>query len=47
MRYCSALTERIIRLLPQLNCPHSLEPHQIQGLDCVHIFPVVQVGSAP
>uniref|UniRef100_A0A183DN68 Ribonuclease n=1 Tax=Gongylonema pulchrum TaxID=637853 RepID=A0A183DN68_9BILA len=25
-----------------LKCPHSIEPHQIQGLDCIHIFPVVQ-----
>lgn len=26
-----------------MNCPHRIEPHQIQGLDCIHIFPVVQV----
>ena len=28
--------------LPRLKCPLRLEPHQIQGLDCIHIFPVVQ-----
>ncbi len=28
--------------LPRLKCPHRLEPHQIQGLDFIHIFPVVQ-----
>ena len=37
-----ALTERIIRVLQQLKCPASIEPHQIQGLDCIHIYPVVQ-----
>uniref|UniRef100_A0A1Y1MZ71 Coiled-coil domain-containing protein 93 n=1 Tax=Photinus pyralis TaxID=7054 RepID=A0A1Y1MZ71_PHOPY len=37
-----ALTEKIVAVLPKLNCPHRIEPHQIQGLDCVHIFPVVQ-----
>ena len=26
-----------------MKCPHRLEPHQIQGLDFIHIFPVVQV----
>ncbi|TRZ03727.1 hypothetical protein DNTS_009732 [Danionella cerebrum] len=25
-----------------MKCPHRLEPHQIQGLDFIHIFPVVQ-----
>ena len=25
-----------------MKCPHELQPHQIQGLDCVKIFPVVQ-----
>ena len=34
-----------MRVLPQLECPYSLEPHQIQGLDCIHIYPVVQVGK--
>ncbi|KAI1702726.1 coiled-coil domain-containing protein [Ditylenchus destructor] len=37
-----ALTERIVEVLPKLNCPHTIEPHQIQGLDCIHIFPVLQ-----
>lgn len=25
-----------------MHCPHRLEPHQIQGLDFIHIYPVVQ-----
>ena len=25
-----------------MECPCSIEPHQIQGLDFIHIFPVVQ-----
>jgi hypothetical protein len=25
-----------------MKCPHRIEPHQIQGLDFIHIFPVVQ-----
>ncbi|XP_043467403.1 coiled-coil domain-containing protein 93 [Leptopilina heterotoma] len=37
-----ALTEKIVAVLPKMNCPHRIEPHQIQGLDCIHIFPVVQ-----
>uniref|UniRef100_A0A914CLQ7 Coiled-coil domain-containing protein 93 n=1 Tax=Acrobeloides nanus TaxID=290746 RepID=A0A914CLQ7_9BILA len=37
-----ALTEQIVKVLPKLKCPHSLEPHQIQGLDCIHILPVMQ-----
>ncbi|VDM41489.1 unnamed protein product [Toxocara canis] len=37
-----ALTERVVEVLPHLKCPHSIEPHQIQGLDYIHIFPVVQ-----
>lgn len=44
--YCilpfSALTEKIVVVLPRLDCPYSLEPHQIQGLDYINIFPVVQ-----
>lgn len=39
----SALTEQIVKVLPKLNCPARIEPHQIQGLDCIHIFPVLQV----
>uniref|UniRef100_A0A915ERR8 Coiled-coil domain-containing protein 93 n=1 Tax=Ditylenchus dipsaci TaxID=166011 RepID=A0A915ERR8_9BILA len=34
-----ALTERIVEVLPKVKCPHTIEPHQIQGLDCIHIFP--------
>ncbi|XP_011312093.1 coiled-coil domain-containing protein 93 isoform X1 [Fopius arisanus] len=37
-----ALTEKIVAMLPIMNCPHCIEPHQIQGLDCIHIFPVIQ-----
>jgi len=25
-----------------MKCPHPIEPHQIQGLDFIHIYPVVQ-----
>lgn len=25
-----------------MKCPHLIEPHQIQGLDYIHIFPVMQ-----
>jgi len=27
-----------------MKCPHRIEPHQIQGLDFIHIYPVVQVN---
>ncbi|XP_040004744.1 coiled-coil domain-containing protein 93 [Xiphias gladius] len=37
-----ALTEKIVSVLPKMKCPHWLEPHQIQGLDFIHIFPVIQ-----
>ena len=37
-----ALTENIVKVLPRFKCPHALEPHQIQGLDCIHIFPVME-----
>ncbi|XP_054642895.1 coiled-coil domain-containing protein 93 [Dunckerocampus dactyliophorus] len=37
-----ALTEKIVSVLPKMKCPHLLEPHQIQGLDFIHVFPVVQ-----
>lgn len=37
-----ALTEKIIAVLPDMACPYQLEPHQIQGLDVINIFPVVQ-----
>uniref|UniRef100_UPI00358FA7C7 coiled-coil domain-containing protein 93 isoform X2 n=1 Tax=Myxine glutinosa TaxID=7769 RepID=UPI00358FA7C7 len=37
-----ALTEKIVAVLPKMKCLHQLEPHQIQGLDFIHIYPVVQ-----
>ena len=37
-----ALTEKIVAVLPKMKCPHRIEPHQIQGLDFIHIYPVVQ-----
>ncbi|KAK5890922.1 hypothetical protein CesoFtcFv8_014398 [Champsocephalus esox] len=37
-----SLTEKIVSVLPKMKCPHCLEPHQIQGLDFIHIFPVIQ-----
>ena len=37
-----ALTEKIVAALPLMKCPHRLEPHQVQGLDFIHIYPVVQ-----
>ncbi|RWS16258.1 coiled-coil domain-containing protein 93-like protein [Dinothrombium tinctorium] len=37
-----ALTEKIVRVLQAMKCPFRLEPHQIQGMDCIHIFPVIQ-----
>ncbi|XP_043485643.1 coiled-coil domain-containing protein 93 isoform X1 [Polistes fuscatus] len=37
-----SLTEKIVAMLPKMKCPYHIEPHQIQGLDCIHIFPVIQ-----
>ncbi|RDD45817.1 Coiled-coil domain-containing protein 93 [Trichoplax sp. H2] len=37
-----ALTEKIVAVLPKMKCPYRIEPHQIQGLDFIHIYPVVQ-----
>lgn len=37
-----ALTEKIVKILPKMKCPHLIEPHQIQGLDFIHIYPVIQ-----
>ncbi|KAL0280264.1 UNVERIFIED_CONTAM: hypothetical protein PYX00_001608 [Menopon gallinae] len=37
-----ALTEKIVTVLPKMECPFRIEPHQIQGLDFIHIFPVIQ-----
>lgn len=36
------LTEKIVAVLPRMKCPYQIEPHQIQGLDNIHVFPVVQ-----
>ncbi|KJH51417.1 hypothetical protein DICVIV_02431 [Dictyocaulus viviparus] len=36
------LTEKIVRVLADVECPHSIEPHQIQGLDITNIYPVIQ-----
>ena len=44
--FFSALTEKIVAVLPRMKCPHRLEPHQIQGLDFIHIYPVIQVSSS-
>jgi hypothetical protein len=38
----SALVERVVFVLPKMKCPYALEPHQIQGLDFISIYPVVQ-----
>jgi len=37
-----SLTEKIVSVLPKMNCPQRIEPHQIQGLDFKSIFPVIQ-----
>lgn len=37
-----SLTEKIVAVLPVMKCPHRIEPHQIQGLDFINIFPVIQ-----
>ena len=37
-----SLTEKIVSVLPKMKCPVQIEPHQIQGLDFINIFPVVQ-----
>ena len=36
------LTEKIVTVLQTMKCPNKIEPHQIQGLDFINIFPVVQ-----
>ncbi|KCV68205.1 hypothetical protein H696_05132 [Fonticula alba] len=36
------ISEKITRALQRLKCPHPLEPHQIQGLNFIYIFPVIQ-----
>ncbi|KAK6629505.1 hypothetical protein RUM43_003322 [Polyplax serrata] len=37
-----ALTEKLVTVLPKMECPFRIEPHQIQGLDFVHIYPLIQ-----
>ncbi|XP_055378324.1 coiled-coil domain-containing protein 93 [Condylostylus longicornis] len=37
-----ALTEKIVTVLPKMKCPYLIEPHQIQGLDFISIYPVIQ-----
>lgn len=37
-----ALTERLVMVLLVMNCPHRIEPHQIVGLDYVHLVPVIR-----
>lgn len=34
--------EKIVAVLPQMKCPHRIEPHQIQGLEFLSIHPVIQ-----
>ena len=34
--------EKVVASLQAMGCPHSLVPHQIQGLDFTKIFPVIQ-----
>jgi hypothetical protein len=31
-----------VLVLSRMKCPNKIEPHQIQGGDFIHIFPVVQ-----
>ncbi|XP_068618385.1 coiled-coil domain-containing protein 93 [Battus philenor] len=37
-----ALTEKIVKILPTMKCPFTIEPHQIQGLDFINIYPLIQ-----
>lgn len=38
----SSLTEKIVNVLPKMKCPYLIEPHQIQGLDYIQVFPLIQ-----
>lgn len=40
--FYSSLTEKIVAVLPLMKCPFFIEPHQIQGLDFINIWPVIQ-----
>ncbi|GJQ70700.1 hypothetical protein Trydic_g634 [Trypoxylus dichotomus] len=37
-----SLTEKLVAVLIKMKCPYRIEPHQIQGLDFIHIFPIIQ-----
>ncbi|XP_034652051.1 coiled-coil domain-containing protein 93 [Drosophila subobscura] len=37
-----ALVEKIVAVLIDMKCPHTLEPHQVQGLEFLAIHPVIQ-----
>lgn len=37
-----ALTEKLVMVLLVVNCPHTIEPHQIVGLDYVSLLPVIK-----
>ncbi|KJE90137.1 coiled-coil domain-containing protein 93 [Capsaspora owczarzaki ATCC 30864] len=39
---CAPLSEKIVTALTKMKCPSRIDPHQIQGLDCIHLFPVFQ-----
>ena len=36
------LVEKIVAVLPKMKCPHSIQPHEIQGFNYIVIYPVVQ-----
>lgn len=36
------LTEKIVMVLIAMKCPHSIEPHQIVGLDYANLYPVIR-----
>lgn len=36
------LSEKVVAALKQMDCPLTIHPHQIQGLDYEKIYPVIQ-----
>ena len=36
------LSDQLVKALVKMKSPHPLQPHQIQGLDYDHIFPIIQ-----
>lgn len=40
--FSSSLTEKIVMVLLKMKCPYPIEPHQIQGMDYINVFPVIQ-----